>query len=233
MVYTYNQGVILSGQRGLFEVTGDVSFLEDGHRLIQSVINATGYDLEKDAPLEGLTGTKVDRLPKWHGLGRAGVLEEACDVRGDCSQDSQTFKGIFFHHLIAFCTPLEIPETLPSSVVGTEQFLDVGLAHTAACRRYLGWLDRNAAAALATRDDSGKFGMWWTAGLLNISLDSIIIEPDTTSHDGDPFDYRTYGVPNDPIWVFDAQTPFREELSRQGGNSWPTANWEACHSYAD
>ena len=225
MVYTYNQGVVLSGQRGLFRSTGSIAFLEDGHRLIQSVIGATGYDLRSDSPVDDLAGLRPEKLPRWHGLGRAGILEEACDSRGDCSQDSQTFKGIFFHHFVAFCSPLDDPETLRTAVGSPARLEDIRLAHATACRRYARWLQRNAAAALATRDSRGKFGTWWTVGLLNITLDSTVIEPDTASHDDGTVDYRTYGVPNDPAWISDAQTPFREDLPRlqDVGNQQPVA----------
>ncbi|KAJ2975502.1 hypothetical protein NQ176_g5486 [Zarea fungicola] len=105
MVYTYNQGIILSGSRGLFGVTGDASYVEDGHKFVKSVIAATGWDLRSGEPVDTLTsGT----LPPWRGIGRYGILEEQCDASGTCSQDSQTFKGIYFHHLTAFCRPLDL-----------------------------------------------------------------------------------------------------------------------------
>lgn len=53
MVYTYNQGVMLTGQRGLWAVTGSPSYLHDGHELIRAVIEATGWDLLRDAPVDG------------------------------------------------------------------------------------------------------------------------------------------------------------------------------------
>ncbi len=213
MVYTYNQGVVLSGQLGLFQVTGSSSFLEDGYRLIQSVISATGYDLKEDGPVDDLANLQKGALPKWHGLGRAGILEEACDVRGDCSQDSQTFKGIFFHHFSAFCLPLELSD-LSASALKEDELENLRSTHATNCQRYSGWLKHNAAAALATRDSEGRFGMWWTVGLLNITLDSMVVGPDTIPHEDKAVDYRTYGLPNDPVWVSNAQTPFRENLAR-------------------
>ena len=42
-VYTYNQGVILSGLRGLYTATANRSYLEDGHQLIRNVISASGW----------------------------------------------------------------------------------------------------------------------------------------------------------------------------------------------
>jgi hypothetical protein len=44
MVYSYNQGVILSGLRGLWEATNDPQYLSDGYNLIDTVINATGWN---------------------------------------------------------------------------------------------------------------------------------------------------------------------------------------------
>lgn len=155
MVYTYNQGVILSGLRGLWLATDNEAYLRDGHELVEQVMRATGWP--KDA------GSR-----RWAGLGRGGVLEDVCDARGDCSQDGQTFKGIFFHHLTEFCHILrpeevrflekfsEDPETSPE-----EQLNTFNRWHLRQCRRYGPWVAHNAQAALATRNDEGKFGMWW------------------------------------------------------------------------
>ncbi len=205
MVYTYNQGVLLTGQINLWKVSGDREFLHDGHRLVQSVIRATGYDLANDEPIDDLENLWPGQLPPWHGLGRAGILEEQCDVTGRCSQDSQTFKGIFFHHLTAFCAPLDILYAAAAGKNGKrdaahdEQAKDY---HRNACAAYIGWIRHNARAALATRDAQGKFGMWWTAGLLRISLANLppqtLPSPDSGNH---AVDYRTYGVPNNATWV--------------------------------
>lgn len=157
MVYTYNQGPVLSGSRGLWEATGNMSYLTDGHALVRNVIAATGFDLDsRQAPLT--------RDSEWHGLGSAGILTEACDPSGTCSQDSQTFKGIFFAHLASFCAPLP---TLPSQrlVPGLTFIADRGLAalHRQSCEGYGAWVALNARAALRTRDEHGLFGMWWGA----------------------------------------------------------------------
>jgi hypothetical protein len=203
MVYTYNQGVVLSGLLGLFRATCNSSYLQDGHRLIQDVIGATGYDLRHDRPIDDPSQTPPGRLPPWRGIGRAGVLEEACDVPGDCTQDAHTFKGIYFHHLAAFCAPLEVV-TDPTLSVGRQQLLELRKGHARACRAYRGWIKHNSIAALLTRDAVGKFGMWWTAGLLNITLETLDlcqagIGPDYAH----AVDYRNYGVPNAPIWTPD------------------------------
>ena len=96
MVYTYNQGVILSALKGLWEGTGNQSYLEDGHRLARNVISATGWLLK---------ATRAAEDHAWAGVGRDGILEEQCDSHGRCDQNGQTFKGIFFHHLTLFCEP--------------------------------------------------------------------------------------------------------------------------------
>ncbi|EFW99636.1 glycoside hydrolase, family 76 [Grosmannia clavigera kw1407] len=216
MVYTYNQGVVLTGQVGLWKATADERFLDDGHALIQSVIRATGYDLGRDRPVDNIDALKPGQLPPWHGLGRAGVLEEQCDISGECSQDSQTFKGIYFHHLSAFCAPLD-------AVAAEESQTSVN--HRNACVSYLGWIRHNAAAALATKDSDGKFGMWWTAGLLDISAASLDGMSPKWSSDSSCVDYRTYGVPDDTTWTSvpvqgaPAPDPYEEQRPLMGGSS--------------
>ena len=148
MVYTYNQGVVLSASRGLWLATGARSYLDDGHALVESVIRATGWPNSRRT---------------WSGLGRAGVLEEFCDHRGWCSQDGQTFKGIFFHHLSEFCRPLwPQDEAFIATDKGASFDRDVYRYHLARCAAYEKWVVHNADAASATRDSEGHFGMWWT-----------------------------------------------------------------------
>uniref|UniRef100_A0A093UY73 Mannan endo-1,6-alpha-mannosidase DCW1 n=1 Tax=Talaromyces marneffei PM1 TaxID=1077442 RepID=A0A093UY73_TALMA len=153
MVFTYNQGVILSGLRGLWLATGYQDYLEDGHELIQRVIRATGWP-------------KTNRR-NWAGLGRGGVLEEACDSHSNCSQDGHTFKGIFFHHLTEFCHILRPEEVRllalfaePGESIEEKQDL-FNKWHLAQCQKYGNWVAHNAQAAIATRNEQGKFGMWW------------------------------------------------------------------------
>ncbi|KAI2641155.1 glycoside hydrolase family 76 protein [Xylaria nigripes] len=200
MVFSYNQGVILSGMRGLWDASGAPSFLIDGHKLIQNVINATGYSLAADRPFN--TEIEAGILPPWHGLGRLGVMEEACDASATCSQDGQTFKGIFFHHLVAFCAQLRPPTPGSGLRFHRRAFAAVRKSHAEACRSYVGWLAHNVHAAQGTRDASGRFGQWWTAGLLSSNWtgawptrasDGISDQPNAT-------DYRNYGVPNDTTW---------------------------------
>ncbi|KAM7224446.1 glycosyl hydrolase [Rhypophila decipiens] len=175
-VFTYNQGVILTGQRELFKAIGSWRYIQEGHQLIHNVIRATGWDLARDEPVDDIENLQPGELPPWHGLGRAGVLEEMCDASGRCSQNSHTFKGIWMHHFTAFCAPLEMIAAAGDGVV------DVGdddgkLTHSQACQRYLPWIQHNAFAAMRTRDSEGKFGMWWTVGLLNITLDNLQFDP--------------------------------------------------------
>jgi hypothetical protein len=151
MVYTYNQGVILSGLRGLWEATNDPMYLSEGHDLIDTVINATGWNAQNNS-----------EAGQWAGLGRDGIMEDYCDAPANCSQDSQTFKGIYFHHLSIFCEPL--PTTTPL-VEGITVLADNDLAaaHIRNCGSYTSWITHNARAALSTRDQYNVIGGWWAA----------------------------------------------------------------------
>ncbi|KAI2603851.1 glycoside hydrolase family 76 protein [Hypoxylon fragiforme] len=201
MVFSYNQGVLLTGLRGLWEATGAPSFLSDGHKLIRNVINASGYDLASDTIIDDLSTLKSDHLPKWHGLGRAGIMEDTCDASGTCSQDGQTFKGIFFHHLTAFCERLVMPSPESGTMVNTRAFDATKELHSKACSSYSGWLKHNARAALLTRDKDGKFGQWWTAGILDSWTNPWpTMANDGVSHQASDTDYRNHGVPNDTTW---------------------------------
>ncbi|KAJ6442722.1 Six-hairpin glycosidase-like protein [Purpureocillium lavendulum] len=191
MVYTYNQGVLLTGHRGLWSITGSPSYLDDGHNLIRAVIKATGWDLIRNAPVDIIDRLPPGELPPWRGLGRGGILEEQCDVSGSCSQDGQTFKGIFFHHLTAFCAPLPAPGD-------TVTIADAPATHDEACRMYLAWVRHNADAARKTRDAAGKFGMWWGAGIFNnpTASDAGNSQNSTSKR----VDYRNKGIPRNGIW---------------------------------
>ncbi|KAL1894681.1 hypothetical protein Sste5346_005653 [Sporothrix stenoceras] len=236
MVYTYNQGVLLTGLIGLWKITGNELHLWEGHVLIQSVINATGYDLVRDKPIDNIADLKPGQLPPWRGLGRSGVLEEQCDVGGMCSQNSQTFKSIFFHHLTAFCAPLDMAYvgTHPDDNDGTNQsplarklYERAWQDHTKACAAYLGWIRHNVDAALATKDADGKFGMWWTVGLLQINSTSpAMMDDNIVRPENEGVDYRTYGVPNDNLWVSSLSqntppTPILGEQPYGGGDQAP------------
>ncbi|KAI4114191.1 MAG: hypothetical protein LQ345_004997 [Seirophora villosa] len=210
-VYTYNQGVILSGLRGLWEATGSRSYLEDGHRLIQNVIAATGWDTR---------GTKW----RWHwsGLGRNGVMEEACDSSGTCSQNGHTFKGIFFHHLALFCG------RLPPTGFTAEDFITFGaddrLAawHDKKCEGYGPWLRNNAQAAYLTRDNDGEFGTWWgiPAGTERRKSRSMVDEAGFEVAPEDGTDYRNQDVPLDDTWTLpDDQRRQRWESSNGIGSA--------------
>lgn len=184
MVYTYNQGVLLSGLRGLWRATGSASYLEDGHDLIRNVITATGWH-RRHTP---------ERW-EWAGIGRNGVLEEACDSSGSCTQNSHTFKGIFFHHLNVFCTPLPRRrfDRHGTTVVVDD---DAARLHQNRCDDYGAWITHNARAAYVTRDSDGNFGTWW-----GIPFQQPI-QPDTgdCTRPGEGTDYRNDGVPKNDIW---------------------------------
>ncbi|KAF3765260.1 family 76 glycoside hydrolase [Cryphonectria parasitica EP155] len=204
-VYTYNQGVILTGQLNLWKITGNYSYVEDGHRLIRSVIQATGWHLGEQRPADrGVPRAhgpphrwKGRRLPRWHGIGRAGVMEEMCDSRGDCSQDSQTFKGIFFHHLTTFCGASLSWSEFVAPQSETPRHIRT---HTHACKSYLPWLEHNRHAMMETRDGAGRVGMWWTAGLLGLNDEMPPDEDFADMVNPDAVDYRNGGVPDDPMW---------------------------------
>ncbi|KAF3314002.1 hypothetical protein TWF173_005108 [Orbilia oligospora] len=140
--YTYNQGVVLSGLRALWEETGDKAYLEDGYQLIESVIESAG---------------KVGEMV------RADVLEDHCDSWGWCNQDQQAFKGIFFHHLTAFCSPHPYTKTWKSKDEKHSPELNT---HVEKCKTFFPFIGRNSIAAWTTRHrNSSVFGMWWSAPL--------------------------------------------------------------------
>lgn len=188
-VYTYNQGVILSGLRGLWEATGHLDYLEDGHELIKDVIKATGWD-----------NRGTDHKDRWAGLGRNGVLEEQCDRSGSCSQDGQTFKGIFFHHLTLFCSPLPSDDDDTPDRPWLGDIVTRAL-HQQSCDGYGAWVKQNARAASVTRDENGEFGEWWgrpsrrKEGQDND--EELDFEAPPTNQGTD---YRNEGVPIDEIW---------------------------------
>ncbi|KAL8652842.1 MAG: hypothetical protein Q9226_004094 [Calogaya cf. arnoldii] len=190
-VYTYNQGVVLSGLRGLWEATGSNEYLEDGHRLIQNVIAATGWNT-RGTPWRG----------QWSGLGRNGVMEEACDSTGTCSQNGHTFKGIFFHHFTLFCTPL--PQ-IGRSEGDFKTFVagdNIYTWHHQNCKDYGRWLRHNAQAAYMTRDEEGEFGTWWgiQGGNKHSNDNDMTQESGFELPSEEGTDYRNDGVPVDEIW---------------------------------
>jgi len=200
---------LLSGQRGLFEATGRKRYLEDGHDLIESVIAATGYDLEFNRIVPDYTDDQDDgrmrRSGRWYGLGRRGVLEEACDASGRCSQDGQTFKGIFFHHFTLFCAQLPVHILAFENANGmadAKSYSTVQNWHEEKCARYARWVAHNAYAALGSKDQNGRFGMWWGAlqdHELDLALnlkshsDLVVLPPQAV-------DYRNEGVPKNREW---------------------------------
>ena len=192
-VYTYNQGIILSGLRGLWEAKGDIDYLEDGHELINDVIKATGWD-----------DRGTDQKYRWAGLGRNGILEEQCDWSGTCSQNGQTFKGIFFHHFTVFCSPLSSDEgsNLDRPWLGDEETRTL---HQQSCDGYGAWIKKNARAAWVTRDENGEFGEWWGRPSerkepqdKDDGDEELELEAPPPADEGT--DYRNEGVPIDEVW---------------------------------
>ncbi|KAI6793830.1 Six-hairpin glycosidase [Hortaea werneckii] len=157
MVYTYNQGVLLSGLRQLWEATGDIQYLIEGYAFVETVINATGW--------YSIPGSSDKEAGQWAGLGRNGIMEDYCDASANCSQDNQIFKGIYFHHLDLFCEALPTRTPLIEGVTFTASPA-LAAEHAGKCRAYLPWIRHNARAALATRDDTGVVGGWWGASFV-------------------------------------------------------------------
>jgi hypothetical protein len=155
MVYTYNQGVLLSGLRGLWEATGDTSYLTDGYGYISTAIDATGWNAENDTTAN-----------EWSGLGRNGIMEDYCDSHGDCSQDATIFKGVYFHHLSVFCEPLPEQTALIPGVTYIAP-ADLAAQHRSQCSNYGAWIEHNAHAALSSRDTSYRVGQWWGASFFD------------------------------------------------------------------
>ncbi|KAL9613493.1 MAG: hypothetical protein Q9167_001989 [Letrouitia subvulpina] len=187
MVYTYNQGVILSGLRGLWDATGSKEYLDDGHELINNVIKASGWESR---------GTRWRW--RWAGLGRNGVMEDTCDSHGTCSQNGHTFKGIFFHHLRLFCAPMDVKspndgDDMKSSNEADEQVI---ASHWKRCATYEPWIRHNAQAAYMTRDENGEIGTWWgvRASDTELGVDGVELSPKGGT------DYRNDGVPLDELW---------------------------------
>lgn len=187
MVYTYNQGVLTSGLRDLWESTGNLTYLEDAHQLARNTVRATGWNLEDHQPMKS---------NGWAGLGRNGILEDFCDAGGYCSQDAEIFKGIFMHHLTLLCDHLPLTPRVPGKTFGTGK--DLMFLHRQSCRQYTPWVAHNAKAALGTLDHRGRFGGWWGA------KNGVIEEPLT---DG-VIDYRGDNVEvfNEPLPSTDTST---------------------------
>ncbi|KAF7735884.1 Mannan endo-1,6-alpha-mannosidase [Penicillium ucsense] len=179
MLYSYNQGVVLSALRGLWLATGELQYLRDGHDLVRKTLRATGWPhLSSD---------------KWAGLGRGGVMEDTCDSHASCSQDGQTFKGIFFHHLAEFCRPLrpqeaKFLEDQTDESARAQRREDVFTQHLGICRAYGPWVEHNARAALETRDADGKFGQWWGLPFQQKHVSNDMVNSSTLPSGAD--DYR-------------------------------------------
>lgn len=230
-VWTYNQGVLLSGLRGLWEATGNISYLEDGHLLVRNVIAATGWKLYSEPhvpPASDLLGRW-----QWHGLGRAGVLEDECDASGTCNQDQQTFKGIFFHHLTLFCEPLPAVPNMPGRTFGASKNLQ--MMHRQSCKEYAGWTAWNAKAALNTRDRKGIFGMWWAVGAMEEGEEIFKLQSDV---DGEKHQHSQCDITNsdNASWSTVCGDPNKRGRGRTvetqgGGVAVLRAMWELVSMY--
>src|SRR6202012_208142 len=64
-------------------------------------------------------------------------------------------------HLPLFCEPLPLEARVEGKTFGASKVL--ASLHRSSCRDYALWVAHNAAAALETRDENGKFGGWWGA----------------------------------------------------------------------
>ncbi|KAF9690569.1 hypothetical protein EKO04_011288 [Ascochyta lentis] len=195
MVYTYNQGVVLSGLRGLWEATGKQSYLEDGHELVRNVIRATGWN---DGHVSNAASSHLEKpgkipespqgiLTSWAGLGADGILAEACDPSGTCNQNGQTFKGIFFHHLTAFCAPLPSVPVRPGRTYAASR--ETRTLHARSCQEYTKWVVHNAKAALRTRNNQGRFGSWWGADVHSGATLNVRREANATDYRNRPDEY--------------------------------------------
>ncbi|PHH66280.1 hypothetical protein CDD81_7873 [Ophiocordyceps australis] len=202
MVYTYNQAVLLTGQRGLWALTGSPSYLAEGHELIRAAIAATGWDLVTNKPIDDAAEDGLpQKLPPWRGLGRGGILEDQCDVDGSCSQDAQAFKGILMHHLASFCAPVEPFEETAGVIIDSDALQHVQQAHAISCRSYVGWIEHNVLAALATRDELGLFGMWWGAALFGaLAPPQVEMQAVVAAGADNVTDYRNQGTPQNEQW---------------------------------
>ncbi|KAF3035537.1 hypothetical protein E8E12_002174 [Didymella heteroderae] len=195
MVYTYNQGVILSGLRGLWEATGKQTYLEDGHELVRNVIRATGWTDAHDFAAAFSQPEKPEHIPEsqqgiltsWAGLGADGILAEACDPSGTCNQNGQTFKGIFFHHLTSFCKPLPDTPVRPGRTHAASR--EMSVLHARSCKEYAKWVLHNAKAALRTRNEAGQFGSWWGADILVAKMLRVRSTVNATDYRNRPNEY--------------------------------------------
>lgn len=198
MVYTYNQGVILSGLRGLWVATLSPVYLQDGYELIEKVLQATGWPHTSSQ--------------QWKGLGRGGVLEETCDASATCSQDGQTFKGIFFHHLAEFCRPLQPQEEQflagsTHSRLHHDEWPEAFEEHLTRCRTYGPWIEHNAQAALITRDNEGKFGSWWGHEYRQLEADDLV---GSSTIPVGAVDYRNIDANSQPVAADFSMTDYND-----------------------
>ena len=73
-IYTYNQGVVLTGLVNLYKITGKDNYLKSAHSLVQ-------------ATMENMTNTDFI------------LVEKRCEPN-NCNADAKQFKGVFMRHLM-------------------------------------------------------------------------------------------------------------------------------------
>ena len=134
-LFTYNQIAGVRARRHISRATGDTMLINLGHQEVENLIRATHNGR----------------------LGFHGILEDACDRFGNCTQDMQVFKGLPFLDIKNFCEPVDWLD---------EHFQ---AEHLNNCTKYQSWVDLNAAAAFATVDDSDRFGGYWGSDAMSKS----------------------------------------------------------------
>jgi hypothetical protein len=115
---------VLSGLSKLYSYTGDDSLITAAQDLIDSVIAS---------PL----------------VSNHGVLVEACDQGGTCSQDQWMFKGVFFEHLGYLLSDIGNLQSVPIAT------------RLALVQKYAGFVHANATAVWASRGADGMVSSWW------------------------------------------------------------------------
>lgn len=159
-------------------------------------------------------------------------MEELCDWSGSCSQNGQTFKGIYFHHLTLFCSPL-IRRAWNEDEVNLLDDEETRQLHQKSCDEYGDWIRRNAVGAYVTRNKHGEFGEWWGRPARRRQHEGE--EEDTGMFEGpntQGTDYRNKGVPMDGIWRLpEDDLMYKSDRDLDAGNA--QGSWEDVYGSAD
>lgn len=145
-------------------------------------------------------------------------MEELCDWSGSCSQNGQTFKGIYFHHLTLFCSPLIRQEWNDETQASLDDE-ETRQLHQKSCDEYADWIRHNAFAAYVTRNQVGEFGEWWGRSARwrrhEEEEDEELEGPNTQGTD-----YRNEGVPMDEIWrLSEDDEMYKSDLDQDFGTA--------------